>query len=291
MQKYNPDSISALEDNLSIEQFKSLFPNCSNPLEWFEAMAIVFPKSSINTLKRQCAFIAQCGHESGGWRVFTENLNYSSSALNKVFPKYFIRVGRDANQYHRKPEMIANVVYANRMGNGNESSGDGWKYRGRGPIQLTGKNNYASFQKSSIFQKIFGATGIDVVRNPELVSDNREIAILSAIWFWESNSLNVQSDNYDIKLMTRKINGGYNGLEDRKHHYIEIAKMMLGTQRKGNNNHKVSVIQEIINTTSDGIFGSGTESSVKHYQRKYNLSADGIVGAKTVECLMKNHIQ
>lgn len=158
---------------------------------------------------RAAHFFAQCAHESGNFRTFSENLNYSASGLNKIFPKYFARAGRDANQYHRKPEMIANVVYASRMGNGDTQSGDGWKFRGRGAIQLTGKNNYTAFSQ--------WAKRPDVLTNPDIVST--ELAFESALWFFESNNLwpicDKGFDNATITQLTRRINGGTHGLEDR----------------------------------------------------------------------------
>lgn len=159
--------------------------------------------------QRAAHFFAQCGHESGGFKTFSENLNYSADGLNKIFPKYFIRAGRDAKQYHRQPEKIANVVYSNRMGNGPEASGDGWKYRGRGAIQLTGKSNYTAFSQ--------WAKRPDVLTNPDIVAS--ELAFESALWFFESNGLWAICDKgFDlatITQLTKRINGGTHGLDDR----------------------------------------------------------------------------
>jgi putative chitinase len=197
-------------DMLTTEKFAELFPNCKDPDGWVHALNDVLPEYDIDTPKRIAAFIAQCGHESGGWRVFSENLNYSATALNAVFPKYFERAGRDAEEYHRQPERIANVVYGKRMGNGNEESGDGWRFRGRGPIQLTGHDNYVAFSKDM---------GVDAINDPDIVAEDKEVALKSAIWFWNKNDLNRYADEGDIKTMTKRINGGYNGLEDRMKHY------------------------------------------------------------------------
>ena len=136
---------------LTTENFAELFPNCEDPEGWVTAMNTAFPKYGIDTPRRIASFVAQCGHESGGWRTFSENLNYSAKALDAIFGKYFKRAGRDAQDYHRQPEKIANVVYANRMDNGDTDSGDGYRYRGRGPIQLTGK-----FFLILIYHFIFG---------------------------------------------------------------------------------------------------------------------------------------
>jgi putative chitinase len=181
----------------------------------------VFPTYDISTPQRVAAFLAQCGHESGGWTVFEENLNYSAQGLNGVFKKYFPTL-ESAQPYAKQPEKIANKIYANRMGNGDESSGDGYKYRGRGPIQLTGRANYTAFA-----QEMFDDWQ-NVVENPDWVTADRDFALMSAIWFWNKNKLNVQADNGDIKLMTKKINGGYIGLEDRIAHYNEAMHLLVG---------------------------------------------------------------
>lgn len=154
-------------------------------------------------------FFGQCAHESGNFKVFSENLNYSADGLNKIFPKYFVKAGRNAAPYARKPEKIANVVYSGRMGNGNEASGDGWRYRGRGPIQLTGKDNYTAFAKD------IGRP--DVMTNPDLVCG--ELAFESALWFFRKNGLLTIADkgvtDAVITQITKRVNGGTHGLDDR----------------------------------------------------------------------------
>jgi putative chitinase len=169
-----------------------------------EPMAAACAEFEINTPMRLAAFIAQVGHESGNLRFVKENLNYSAQGLVKVFPKYFNE--QTAMQYQRNPEAIANRVYANRMGNGPEESGEGWAYRGRGLIQLTGKNNYYTCME---------ALGID---DPSYF-ETPEGAARSAAWFWHSRNLNAVADTGDIKKMTKLINGGFIGLEDRIKHY------------------------------------------------------------------------
>ena len=153
-------------------------------------------------------FFGQCAHESGNFKVFSENLNYSADGLTKIFKKYFPTLAA-AQPYARKPEKIANKVYANRMGNGPESSGDGWKFRGRGPIQLTGKDNYTAFAQS------IGRP--DVLTNPDIVAT--ELAFESAIWFFNKNGLFAIADkgvtDAVIGQITRRVNGGTHGLEDR----------------------------------------------------------------------------
>jgi len=204
---------------ITSEQFAHLFPRAQDPASWVESMANVFPTYEINTPHRIAAFLAQCGHESGGWTVFEENLNYSAQGLNSIFKKYFPTL-EAAAVFARKPEMIANKIYANRMGNGGPETGDGYKYRGRGPIQLTGKDNYRAFAKDMFddWENLF--------ENPDWVTSDRDFALMSAIWFWNKNKLNVQADAGDIKLMTKKINGGYIGLEDRIKHYNEAIHLL-----------------------------------------------------------------
>jgi putative chitinase len=204
---------------ITSEQFEHLFPRAQDPASWAESMTNVFPTYEINTPHRIAAFLAQCGHESGGWTVFEENLNYSAQGLNSTFKKYFPTL-ESATLYARKPEMIANKIYANRMGNGAPESGDGYKYRGRGPIQLTGAANYKAFAQEMFddWQNLYD--------NPDWVTSDRDFALMSAIWFWNKNKLNVQADSGDIKLMTKKINGGYIGLEDRIKHYNEAIHLL-----------------------------------------------------------------
>ena len=204
---------------LTSEQFHHLFPRNGDPDGWVESMNSTFPLYEINTPQRIAAFLAQCGHESGGFTVFEENLNYSAQGLCNIFKKYFPTLD-SAQPYTRKPEMIANKVYANRMGNGPESSGDGYKYRGRGPIQLTGKSNYTAFAKEMF------DNWQEVVENPDWVTWDKDFALMSAIWFWNKTGLNKEADAGDIKTMTRKINGGFIGLEDRIKHYNEAIHLL-----------------------------------------------------------------
>jgi putative chitinase len=178
-------------------------------------MWIIGPKFYNNYCLIMAAFIAQCAHESGGFRFLKENLNYKAESLVRVFPKYFPDINL-AKAYEKKPEKIANRVYANRMGNGNEASGDGWRYCGRGLIQLTGKDNYSWFA---------GSIQVSVEEAAEYLQ-TFEGAAQSACWFWETNNLNKEADAGDIKTMTRKINGGFIGLEDRIKHYKHALEVL-----------------------------------------------------------------
>ena len=174
----------------------------------------VLPKYGIDTPLRKAHFLAQVAHESGGFKFVVENLNYSANALYNVFRKYFPNL-EIANEYARQPEKIANRVYANRMGNSDEASGDGWKYKGRGLIQLTGKENY--YQLSKCTNQYF-------VTEPELVAQP-EWALTSACWFWKKNNINKYADEDDVHMVTKRINGGYNGLQDRQHYLEEFKKI------------------------------------------------------------------
>lgn len=174
----------------------------------------VMEKYQINTPIRKAAFLAQIGHESGHFKSIIENLNYSKDGLLRVFPKYFNEAS--AGAFARKPEMIASRVYANRMGNGDHASGDGWKYRGRGLIQVTGRSNYESFAR--FIQKPLDET----IRYLETF----EGACESAGWYWHVNGCNAIADRDDIVALTRKINGGTNGLDDRRKIYARARQVL-----------------------------------------------------------------
>lgn len=172
--------------------------------EWIDAINETFDRFDISTPERQACFLGQCAHESGGFATLVENLNYSAASLCRVWPKRFPTV-TDGQNCERNPQKIANKVYANRMGNGDEESGEGFKYRGRGLIQLTGKSNYEACGE---------ALGVDLMENPDLVATPK-YAALSAGWFWDKNNLNKFADANDMTGLTKKINGGTHGLDDR----------------------------------------------------------------------------
>ncbi len=193
---------------LTLDQLKQVIPKNQYVSYWHDALAQLLPQYEINTAERIAAFLAQCAHESGGFVFIKENLNYKWASLRKVFPKYF-PTDALAQQYEKQPQKIANRVYANRMGNGPEESGDGWRFCGRGLIQVTGRDNYSWF-----------AASLQI--SPEEASEYMETfegAAQSACWFWESNNLNQWADKRDILTLTKRINGGTIGLEDRKKHY------------------------------------------------------------------------
>jgi putative chitinase len=203
---------------LTKEQLKQLLPKNKFVDHWYEVLAQLLPDYEIDTPQRIAAFIAQCSHESGGFTTIKENLNYRPESLVRLFSKYFdLPTAQRYCALPNKQEAIANRIYASRMGNGDESSGDGYKYCGRGLIQLTGKDNYFWFSAS------LGIT-------PEDASEYMatfEGAAQSACWFWENNKLNQWADAGDILTLTKRINGGTIGLEDRIKHY-EHALHVLG---------------------------------------------------------------
>lgn len=201
-----------------------------DPDKWLDAVIQTCAEFEINTPERVAAFIAQTAHESGGYTMLVENLNYSDVTMAAVWPNRFAVMGADkkpikengknvpnafAKALHRKPEAIANTVYSNRMGNGTIESGEGWLYRGRGLKQLTGKDNVTRCGQ---------ALGVDFVTNPDLLLEP-EYAARSAGWFWKSNNLSAFADVEDIKGMTKKINGGFIGLEQRQKLYDKVKSV------------------------------------------------------------------
>jgi putative chitinase len=180
----------------------------------------VLNKFEINTPLRLAHFLAQCGHESGGFKVVSENLNYGAAGLQSIFKKYFTAVS--AKEYERKPEKIANIVYANRMGNGPQTSGEGYKFRGRGYIQLTGKDNYTAFDKT---------VEDDILASPDLVAT--KYPLLSAAWFFHKNGLHKIADegatDAVVTKVTKRVNGGTIGLPDRIKHFNEYNNLLNGS--------------------------------------------------------------
>lgn len=202
----------------TIEHLEEIIGDNPHIESWYNAITKILPEYEIDTPERVSAWLAQCAHESGNFKFLQENLNYRASSLRRVFPKYFPN-DAIANDYASRPnkqEAIANRVYANRMGNGDESSGDGFRYRGRGLIQLTGKNNYTLF-----------AASIEVtIEEAVEYLETFEGAVQSACWFWEQNNLNEWADKRDIITLTKKINGGTIGLDDRIKHYNHSLEIL-----------------------------------------------------------------
>lgn len=268
--------------DFTLDQFKKIIKNKDADV-WFDACCEILPKYGITTPERVASFLSQCGHESGDFTTIIENLNYGSKGLMSTFKKYFPSKSL-ADSYERKPEKIANRVYASRMGNGPESSGDGWKYRGKGLIQLTGKNNHSNFAKAI-------DKPLDEVLSYLLT---KEGALESACWFWKDNNINTPADACDTKQVTKLINGGTIGIEDRQMRFDNALTLFrtnptapsYHTVKKGSKNDTVKAVQEALGLVADGIFGAGTEKAVKEWQSTHGLDADGVAGPVTLKKLL-----
>lgn len=203
---------------ITLEILQKLFPATKVEIlaEYVDPINAVGERYELFANKNRIAgFLAQTGHESGGFRIIVENLNYSAKGLMTVFPRYFPTVEL-ATQYARQPEKIANRVYANRMKNGDEASGDGWKFRGRGLIQLTGRDNYTRL-----------AAALEMTLDETVAYlETRPGAAVGAGWYWGTNNLNAYCDNNDIVGMTKRINGGTIGLADRQAHYNHALEVL-----------------------------------------------------------------
>lgn len=205
--------------DFTVEQVRALVPRAlGGPDDWYESMCEALPQYNITTVPRVAAFIAQCAHESGGFSMLEENLNYKAVTLTRLWPQRY--PPGVAEQYAGKPQAIANKSYGGRMGNGPEETGEGWKYRGRGLLQLTGKDNYRNCSK-------FMFQDDTLLEDPDILLD-AYYAIHSACWFWHKNNLNQYADSGDFVMMTKKINGGTIGLEDRKKHYAHAVEVLSG---------------------------------------------------------------
>ena len=281
---------------LQKEHLAKLIPGNKDVDDWHEALVAVMPKYGINTERRAAHFISQCAHESNNFRSLQENLNYSEKALNAVFGRYFGTGGtkRNAAEYARNPEKIANYVYMDefrkyKMGNVNE--GDGWLFRGRGLKQLTGRENYTRFGASIDMTAEDAAAYVATPKG----------AVESACWFWDANNLNSIADTDDVVRMTKKINGGNIGLADRQQRYAKAMEVFgnpvslsedagdddfdiddIGVLRKGCKGEGVKMMQEAMGIGADGIFGPGTERALKEWQASKGLVADGIAGPATL---------
>ena len=257
---------------------------------WADAALEILPKYEINTPNRIAGFFSQTCHESMNFSALSENLAYRAETLEKLFSKYFSKAGRNAADYAKQPEKIANVIYANRMGNGDTASGEGFKFRGRGIIQLTGKDNYTAFGKS------VGMTAEQVIEYVQ----TKKGALESACWYWNSRNINAACDANDIVKMSKLVNGGTIGLEDRKHHYeqalavlggavpapITNAASIAGVLKKGSTGENVKRMQAELGLEADGSFGPATEAALKKWQAANGLAADGVAGPKTLAKLL-----
>jgi putative chitinase len=286
--------------NITEAQLAAMLPTNKEIAEWCKVLNDALPKYEITTPLRIAAFISQCAHESRDFTAMEENLNYSQQALERVFPRYFGPGKQNAAEYARNPEKIANYVYMDQNRSkagalGNVQPGDGWKFRGRGLKQLTGRQNYARFAKDYDMSADEAAEWIET----------KDGALASALWFWNTNNLNPVADTGDVAALTKRINGGDIGLADRRLRF-SVAMQALGgeakaapvnpqitnavtstpTLRRGSKGPAVKQMQQKLGIPADGDFGPGTEMAVKKWQAANGLAADGIVGPKTLAALM-----
>jgi putative chitinase len=283
---------------LKKEHLAALIPGNKNVDAWHAALVDVLPKYGITTERRMAHFISQCAHESNNFNSLEENLNYSEKSLLAVFGRYFGAAPKaSAAEYARNPEKIANRVYNDEFRKykmGNTQSGDGWRFRGRGLKQLTGRENYTGFGK---FVNMTAEQAADYVATPKG-------AVESACWFWDTKKLNNIADTDDV---TKIINGGNIGLADRQSRYAKAMQVFgnpvsiaeandnddndmdvsdIGTLRKGSKGDGVKMMQEALGIGADGAFGPGTERALKAWQTKNGLTADGIAGPNTLGKLL-----
>jgi putative chitinase len=291
--------------NFTVDHVKQILKGNPASDKWHAAMLDIFPKYDITTVERVAGFMAQCAHESNNFRTLEENLNYSEEALLRTFGRYFGSPPKqNAKDYARKPEKIANYVYMdkNRSASGalgNINEGDGWKFRGRGLKQLTGRSNYAAFGRT---------VGMSADEAAVYVATEKG-AIESACWFWDTRKLNAYADRRDIVGMTKVINGGDIGLADRTNRFNEALRILgsnataaptrtetsptpqpasatnTSVLRRGSTGPQVAKLQEALGIKADGNFGPGTEEAVKKYQKAKGLTADGIAGPATQRAL------
>lgn len=277
------------------EHLAAMIPGNDRVDHWYAALVEILPKYGITTERRVAHFVSQCAHESNNFRTLEENLNYREETLLKIFGRYFGPGKRNAAEYAKNPEKIANYVYMDEFRKskmGNTQPGDGWRFRGRGLKQLTGRDNYTRFGAS---------VGMSAEKAAEYVATEKG-AIESACWFWDANKLNSLADGDDVTAMTKRINGGDIGLADRQSRYKNAMEVLGGkisaapvnpqitdavtqTLREGSKGELVKRMQAVLGVSADGDFGPGTERAVKAWQAKNGLSADGIVGPKTLAAM------
>lgn len=263
------------------DQFAEFLGHKSDAEQWYSALCKYLPDYDINTRSRVSAFLAQTHHESAGYRFLSENLNYRWQSLMRVWPRHF-PTEAIAKSYAHDPERIANRAYANRMGNGNEASGDGWRYRGQGLIQLTGRDNQARFAADA---------GMSLADVPDYLGTYSG-AVHSACWFWQENNLNRWVDSNDFDGLSDAINlgrktaehGDAHGFQDRLNQYHRAMAILGGdidespVLRRGSYGPAVKLMQQALGITADGIFGPGTERALKAWQTSQGLVADGVLG-------------
>jgi putative chitinase len=280
---------------LTEAQLAAMIPTNKEVGAWCEELNKALPKYDITTPQRIAGFISQCAHESMDFNAMSENLNYREETLNKVFPRYFGPGKRNAAEYARNPEKIANYVYMDEFRTsklGNVQPGDGWRFRGRGLKQLTGRDNYTRFAKDYDMTAEEAAVWVET----------KEGALASALWFWNTNNLNTVADTGSVPALTKKINGGDIGLADRQARYEKAMAVLTGkiplraanseaaptggTLRRGSKGEEVKRMQAKLGLSADGDFGPGTEAALKKWQAANGLTADGVAGPKTLAKLL-----
>lgn len=280
---------------LTVDQLRAMIPTNKEVEGWCEELNKALPKYDITTPQRIAGFISQCAHESMDFNALSENLNYREETLNKIFPRYFGPGKRNAAEYARNPEKIANYVYMDEFRTnklGNTQPGDGWRFRGRGLKQLTGRDNYTRFAKDYDMTAEQAAEWLET----------KEGALASALWFWNTKNLNAVADTGNVAALTKKINGGDIGLADRQTRYTRAMAALggkitasapaaastatVGSMRRGSKGEGVKKLQAALGIKADGDFGPGTEAALKKWQAKNGLVADGVAGPKTLAKLL-----
>jgi putative chitinase len=278
---------------LTEAQLAAMIPNNKEIAAWCVELNKALPKYDINTPQRIAGFISQCAHESGDFTTLSENLNYREETLLRVFPRYFGAGKANAAEFARNPEKLANYVYMdkNRSASGalgNVKDGDGWRFRGRGLKQLTGRSNYERFAKDYDMTAEEAAEWLET----------KEGALASALWFWNTNKLNAIADTGNVAALTKRINGGDIGLADRQARHEKAMAVLTGRiplraantdsassggpLRRGSKGEEVKKMQAALGVTADGDFGPGTEAALKKWQAANGLAADGVAGSQTL---------
>lgn len=301
---------------LTEAQLAKILSTNKDAAEWCAVLNDMLPKYGITSPRRIASFLSQCAHESADFKLLEENLNYKEETLLRVFPRYFGPGKANAAEYAKNPEKIANYVYMdkNRSSSGalgNVQEGDGWRFRGRGLKQVTGRSNYTTFGKA------IGKTAEEVAAYLE----TKEGALVSALWFWQSRGLNEVADTGDVARVTKIINGGGIGLPDRRKRYDEALAILAGQNTAGNGGgssggegsrqdrgqgggsgegqgggpqvlrvgsrgEEVAALQKALGITADGSFGPGTEKALRAWQQSQGLTPDGVAGPKTLAKLL-----
>lgn len=281
---------------LSETQLAQMIPANKEVAAWCAELNKALPKYGVTTPHRIAGFISQCAHESADFTLLSENLNYREETLLRVFPRYFGAGRANAAEFARSPEKLANYVYMDKNRSaagalGNVKEGDGWRFRGRGLKQLTGRSNYERFAKDYNMTAEQAAEWLET----------KEGALASALWFWDSRKLNEVADTGDIVRLTKIINGGDIGLDDRRRRYLRAMDVLSGAVstapagtspasstvlRRGSKGEAVKKMQAALGIAADGDFGPGTEASLKKWQQANGLTADGVAGPNTLAKLL-----